>query len=54
MADDEVEDELTRVLVGWWACPVNDTFELFYGINPDPANLPSTDCQGFELAAGFA
>ncbi|KAI1165517.1 hypothetical protein F5B18DRAFT_611303 [Nemania serpens] len=39
---------------GWWACPVNDTFELFYGINPDPANLPSTDCQGFELAAGFA
>ncbi|KAI0555709.1 hypothetical protein F4679DRAFT_519547 [Xylaria curta] len=38
---------------GWWACPVSGTFELFYGVNPDPANLPSTDCQGFELAAGF-
>ncbi|GAW15068.1 hypothetical protein ANO14919_044770 [Xylariales sp. No.14919] len=38
---------------GWWACPVNDTFELFYGVNPDPANIPSTECQSFELAAGF-
>ncbi|KAI0472213.1 hypothetical protein F4859DRAFT_483502 [Xylaria cf. heliscus] len=38
---------------GWWACPVSGTFELFYGVNPDPANLPSTSCQGFELAAGF-
>jgi len=38
---------------GWWACPVNDTFELFYGVNPDPANLPSDDCLTFELAAGF-
>ncbi|KAI1753064.1 hypothetical protein F4782DRAFT_96778 [Xylaria castorea] len=38
---------------GWWACPVSGTFELFYGVNPDPANLPSTDCQDFELGAGF-
>ncbi|KAI0432833.1 hypothetical protein F5Y09DRAFT_119146 [Xylaria sp. FL1042] len=38
---------------GWWACPVNDTFELFYGVNPDPANIPSDKCQAFELAAGF-
>ncbi|KAI0456097.1 hypothetical protein F5B21DRAFT_171217 [Xylaria acuta] len=38
---------------GWWACPVSGTFELFYGVNPDPANLPSTSCQGFEIAAGF-
>ncbi|KAF2972299.1 hypothetical protein GQX73_g1328 [Xylaria multiplex] len=36
---------------GWWACPVNDTFELFYGVNPDPANIPSPQCQSFELAA---
>ncbi|KAI8955238.1 hypothetical protein F4801DRAFT_574824 [Xylaria longipes] len=38
---------------GWWACPVSGTFELFYGVNPETANLPSTDCQGFELSAGF-
>ncbi|KAI1354116.1 hypothetical protein F5Y01DRAFT_274188 [Xylaria sp. FL0043] len=38
---------------GWWACPVDNTFELFYGVNPIPANLPSTDCQAFELSAGF-
>ncbi|KAI0399209.1 hypothetical protein F4802DRAFT_57242 [Xylaria palmicola] len=38
---------------GWWACPVDGTFELFYGLNPVPANLPSTECQSFELAAGF-
>ncbi|GAP88966.1 hypothetical protein SAMD00023353_3400460 [Rosellinia necatrix] len=38
---------------GWWACPVNNTFELFYGPNPDPANLPSTECQAIELVAGF-
>ncbi|TGJ86807.1 hypothetical protein E0Z10_g1992 [Xylaria hypoxylon] len=38
---------------GWWACPVNDTFELFYGVNPDPANIPSAECQSFELGAGF-
>ncbi|KAI8630684.1 hypothetical protein F5Y19DRAFT_426058 [Xylariaceae sp. FL1651] len=38
---------------GFWACPIDNTFELFYGVNPDPANLPSADCQAFELAAGF-
>ncbi|KAI1293321.1 hypothetical protein F5Y03DRAFT_331630 [Xylaria venustula] len=38
---------------GWWACPVDETFNLFYGVNPDPANIPSADCQAFELSAGF-
>ncbi|KAI1425580.1 hypothetical protein F5Y12DRAFT_361865 [Xylaria sp. FL1777] len=38
---------------GWWACPVNDNFELFYGINPNPAHLPSINCQAFEFLAGF-
>ncbi|KAI0128084.1 hypothetical protein F4776DRAFT_629165 [Hypoxylon sp. NC0597] len=29
---------------GFWACPVDHTFELFYGLNPEPANLPSSEC----------
>ncbi|KAI1141959.1 hypothetical protein F5Y05DRAFT_409107 [Hypoxylon sp. FL0543] len=34
---------------GFWACPVDNTFELFYGLDPEPANLPSTECQKIEL-----
>ncbi|KAI1775523.1 hypothetical protein F4818DRAFT_441615 [Hypoxylon cercidicola] len=37
---------------GFWACPVNDVFELFYGLNPVPANLPSTECIEIHLQAG--
>ncbi|KAI1410345.1 hypothetical protein F5Y13DRAFT_192528 [Hypoxylon sp. FL1857] len=36
---------------GFWACPVDNTFELFYGLNPEPANLPSSECQRIELQA---
>ncbi|KAI0841300.1 hypothetical protein F5Y06DRAFT_217693 [Hypoxylon sp. FL0890] len=34
---------------GFWACPVDNTFELFYGLNPEPANLPSAECLQIEL-----
>ncbi|XXG99495.1 glycosylphosphatidylinositol anchor biosynthesis [Hypoxylon texense] len=37
---------------GFWACPVNNVFELFYGLNPVPANLPSTECLEIQLQAG--
>ncbi|KAI6085718.1 hypothetical protein F4821DRAFT_144630 [Hypoxylon rubiginosum] len=37
---------------GFWACPVNDVFELFYGPNAVPANLPSTKCLEIQLQAG--
>ncbi|KAI2781202.1 hypothetical protein F4815DRAFT_103224 [Daldinia loculata] len=37
---------------GFWACPVNDVFELFYGVSPDPAKLPSKDCLAIQLAVG--
>ncbi|KAI1098747.1 hypothetical protein F4804DRAFT_323938 [Jackrogersella minutella] len=33
---------------GFWACSVNNTFELFYGLNPDPGNLPG-ECIEIEL-----
>ncbi|KAI0518266.1 hypothetical protein F5B22DRAFT_600572 [Xylaria bambusicola] len=35
---------------GWWACPINDVYSLFYGVEPDEANLPSILCQSFQLA----
>ncbi|KAI0161306.1 hypothetical protein GGR57DRAFT_353216 [Xylariaceae sp. FL1272] len=38
---------------GWYACPVDGTFELYYGANAVASNLPSTDCEGFEFVAGF-
>ncbi|KAI1399800.1 hypothetical protein F4819DRAFT_463819 [Hypoxylon fuscum] len=37
---------------GFWACPVNDVFELFYGLDPEPANLPSDKCLQTQLQAG--
>ncbi|KAI0109814.1 hypothetical protein F4814DRAFT_450775 [Daldinia grandis] len=37
---------------GFWACPVNNVFELYYGVNPDPAKLPSKDCLAIQLAVG--
>ncbi|KAI4866068.1 hypothetical protein F4820DRAFT_418044 [Hypoxylon rubiginosum] len=37
---------------GFWACPVDNVFELFYGLNPVPANLPSTECLAIQLQAG--
>ncbi|KAI0379281.1 hypothetical protein F5Y04DRAFT_131739 [Hypomontagnella monticulosa] len=36
---------------GFWACPVDNTFELFFGLNPVPANLPSTECLSIKLQA---
>ncbi|KAK7752461.1 hypothetical protein SLS62_005614 [Diatrype stigma] len=36
---------------GFWACGVYGTFNLFYGVNPDPANLPNTDCLAITLRA---
>ncbi|KAI2465024.1 hypothetical protein F4781DRAFT_410938 [Annulohypoxylon bovei var. microspora] len=36
---------------GFWACPVDNTFELFYGLNPDPTKLPSDKCIEIELQA---
>ncbi|KAI8960790.1 hypothetical protein F5Y11DRAFT_250536 [Daldinia sp. FL1419] len=40
----------SNVSAGFWACPVNDVFELFYGINAQPTKLPSKDCQSIELS----
>ncbi|KAI1758701.1 hypothetical protein GGR53DRAFT_472092 [Hypoxylon sp. FL1150] len=37
---------------GFWACPVNDVFELFYGPDAVTANLPSTECLEIQLQAG--
>ncbi|OTB00562.1 hypothetical protein M426DRAFT_267459 [Hypoxylon sp. CI-4A] len=36
---------------GFWACPVNDTFELFYGLNASQDNLPSDECLQIQLQA---
>ncbi|KAI1246123.1 hypothetical protein MGN70_013020 [Eutypa lata] len=36
---------------GFWACPVQDVFTLFYGQNPDAANLPSDECLPITLQA---
>ncbi|KAK6957304.1 hypothetical protein Daesc_000086 [Daldinia eschscholtzii] len=41
------------VSTGFWACPVNNVFELFYGGNPDPAKLPSKDCLAIQLSVGI-
>ncbi|KAI1269393.1 hypothetical protein F5Y18DRAFT_437297 [Xylariaceae sp. FL1019] len=38
---------------GWYACPVDGNFELYYGANAVDANLPSTECECFEFVAGF-
>ncbi|KAI1374004.1 hypothetical protein F4677DRAFT_185668 [Hypoxylon crocopeplum] len=37
---------------GFWACPEDNVFELFYGLNPEPANLPSSGCLEIQLLAG--
>ncbi|KAI0161930.1 hypothetical protein GGR52DRAFT_561749 [Hypoxylon sp. FL1284] len=34
---------------GFWACPVDDVFELFYGLDPEPAKLPSDECLEIQL-----
>ncbi|KAI1438596.1 hypothetical protein GGR50DRAFT_369836 [Xylaria sp. CBS 124048] len=37
----------------WYACIVDENFTLFYGVNPIPSKLPSSNCQAVILSAAF-
>lgn len=34
---------------GFWACPVDDVFTLWYGVEPVEANMPNADCVSIML-----
>ncbi|KAI2622324.1 hypothetical protein GGR54DRAFT_638660 [Hypoxylon sp. NC1633] len=36
---------------GFWACPSDNVFVLMYGLDVDPAKLPSTECLNIQLVA---
>lgn len=43
------EREPSYMYEGFWACPVDDVFTLWYGAEPALANMPSAECVSIML-----
>ncbi|KAI2631744.1 hypothetical protein GGS21DRAFT_544433 [Xylaria nigripes] len=43
--------EFKGSLDGFWACPIHDNYNLFYGLQPESHKLPSQKCTPLILSA---